>query len=70
MIKNRFASEKDIKTDLVDILQTLILAKKCQGIRKKGKKRMKSSKISREAEGNFFYCSLNSTPHIILFKYC
>ena len=45
MIKKRFASKKVIKTDLVDIekqcladiLQTLMLAKKCQGVRKKGK---------------------------------
>ncbi len=35
MIKNRFATKKDIKKDLVDILQTLMLAKKCQGILKK-----------------------------------
>ena len=31
MIKNRFASEKGIKTNWVDILQTLMLAKKRQG---------------------------------------
>ncbi len=35
MIKNRFASKKNIKTELVDILQTLMHAKKCQDIRKK-----------------------------------
>jgi hypothetical protein len=38
MIKNRFASEKDKKTDLDDILQTLMLTKKRQGVRKKSKK--------------------------------
>ena len=38
MIKKRFASEKRRKTDIVDILQTLMLAKKRQGVRKKGEK--------------------------------
>ena len=37
-IKNRFASEKRRKTFLDVILQTLMLAKKRQGIRKRGKK--------------------------------
>jgi hypothetical protein len=38
MIKKRFASEKRRKTFLVDNLQTLMLAKKCQGTHKKGEK--------------------------------
>ena len=46
MIKKRFASKKVIKTDLVDIekqcladiLQTLMLAKKRQGVLKKDEK--------------------------------
>jgi hypothetical protein len=45
MIKNRFASKKDIKTDWVDILQTLMLAKKRQGIRKKGKKELSTPRL-------------------------
>ena len=39
MIKNRFASKKDIKTGLDDTLQTLMLAKKRQGVRKKDDKK-------------------------------
>jgi len=35
MIKNRFASKKRRKTFLDDIRQTLMLAKKRQGVRKK-----------------------------------
>jgi hypothetical protein len=35
-IKNRFASKKRRKTLLDDIWQTLMLAKKRQGVRKKG----------------------------------
>ena len=39
IIKKRFASKKNIKTGLVDILQTLMLTKKRQGVLKKEEKR-------------------------------
>ena len=38
-IKNRFASEKSIKTFLIDNRQTLVLVKKCQGTKKKNRKK-------------------------------
>ena len=52
MIKNRFASKKDIKTDFVNILQTLMLTKKRQGVCKKVKKelRLKSSLMPLQGE--------------------